>query len=312
MFREALTRQALTRVLAAVLSALSLLVLLAGSPSAAVIADPSNDVPRIPAACLETGGVIPQEPGACFLTPFQQGRPTLVLWGDSHAWQFIPSLRAAMGNRDMNFVAFVMGACPPFQSAPVRDGRRGTKCERSNRQALAHVRSLDRGSQPLQVVVGAAWDVYRRALKRALVDDIVPLPGYQAYVLEMARKSDVRTPLLFETLGKAGVDVDVIAQTARVPGVVPPCPGGSQPYACDLLRANALPNEAENRQWLQDMMKSLSGRPGYIDVNRHICDALICHGLIDEVYTFFDDLHLSATLARQLGPFFAPSLRGLR
>lgn len=301
MLRRTLTRGA---------SALSLLVLLTAAPAAAVVADPSNDVPHLPRSCVAPKDLIPQEPGACQLTPFRKGRPTVVLWGDSHAWQFIPSLRAAVGKRDLNLVAFVMGGCPPM-ALPRR--KQAISCEVANVKALSFVRRLNAGPEPLRVILGASWERYRSAKRRAAADAIFPLPGYDQYAARIGELAENGIPRLFRKLGKAGVRVDVTAQTAQVPMTRAPCLTGSeQPYSCDLLRAQAIAWEDDTKQWLRGQMESLRGNPRYIDVNQHFCDGTVCHGRVDGVYTFFDDLHLSATLARKLKPFFAPSVRHLR
>jgi peptidoglycan/LPS O-acetylase OafA/YrhL len=53
------------------------------------------DVPEMPAECLRGDDVIPSRPGRCDLVPYEIGRPTVMLWGDSHAWMYIPALEAA-------------------------------------------------------------------------------------------------------------------------------------------------------------------------------------------------------------------------
>ena len=53
--------------------------------------------------------------------------------GDSHAWQMIPAIRKAIGNRKVNFVGFIFGACPPMDPAlrhPRRSAARPTTARR--------------------------------------------------------------------------------------------------------------------------------------------------------------------------------------
>ncbi len=67
--------------------------------------NPSVATDVMPDRC--TGGrSIPSRAGACRLTPVRFARPTVVLWGDSHAWQHIPGLRAEANARDVNLIAF--------------------------------------------------------------------------------------------------------------------------------------------------------------------------------------------------------------
>ena len=82
------------------------------APAAAAAKDPAKDFPKMPRKCVDPKLLIPQKPVKCNLNGFKQGRPTIVLWGDSHAWQMIPALRNAARGRDVNLVAFLMGSCP--------------------------------------------------------------------------------------------------------------------------------------------------------------------------------------------------------
>lgn len=297
----------LRRILLRLAPALSAAVLLLAAPSMAVVADPSHDVPRLPRSCVAPEDLIPQEPGACYLLPFKKQRPTIVLWGDSHAWQFIPALRVAVGKRDVNLVAFVMGGCPPMIQAP---RKHSLSCEVSNRMALRFTKKLKAGAEPVRVILGASWGRYRSARQQQLLDVLFPQPGSDAYAIKIGKLAKKGTPRLFRQLGRAGIRTDVTAQTAQVPTNRPRCVTGSeQPYSCDLLRSQAIPSESDTRDWLRALMRSLPGNARYIDVNGRYCDANVCHGLVDGVYTFFDDLHLSATMSRSLDSFFAPSVR---
>ncbi len=304
-------RGPLTALLGLVLGVLAALVPV---PPATAAVDPGADVPRLPRSCVGPRQLIPQRPGACHIGEFRAGRPTVVLWGDSHAWQLVPALRAATRRHPVNLVGYLMGACPAMDPAldSRRERRRATLCERANEVALRQVLRLDRSGAPLRVVVGGGWQRYRQARDRAiLAGGAELLPGYSGYVARMAELMEVGTPRLFTTLGRAGVRVDLVGQVAIVPDVTPPCPSGSDPYACDVPRALSLPDEDRTRRWLQEAAAPLRGER-YVEVNDAFCSALVCHGVVDGVYTFFDALHLSATRARSLRPLFGPTVRALR
>ncbi len=281
---------------------------LGASPAVALV-DPARDAPHLPRTCVSGGQVIPERPGACYLGPFVPARPTLVVWGDSHAWQQIPALRRAIGEREVNLVAFVMGACPPVHTGlRGREFRTASLCERSNVAALRFVRRLDSERRTLRVVVGGAWREYLTAQDRAAVGADAPASRHDAYFAGRAEMSRAGTPRLFRALGARGLDVHVVAQTAVVPDPPAPCLEGERPYACDMPRALALPREAETRQWLREVTAPLRHRR-LVSVNSAFCDDYVCHGRADGVFTFYDDLHLSASRSRTLHRFWGATVR---
>ena len=55
-------------------------------------------------------------------------------------------------------------------------------------------------------------------------------------------------------------------------------------------------------------MEPLVGKGRYITTNGPVCSVKLCHGMVDGIYTFFDDLHLSATRSRTLARYFKLSV----
>lgn len=255
------------------------------------VVPPETDYPRLPRECASREEKIPQEPGACFLNDFVADQPTVVLWGDSHAWQHIPVLRLAVDDKPVNLVGFVMGSCPPMDlGLPLGEG---TKCEQNATAALDYILRLDREGRPLKVVLGAYWRFYLDALAT---------PGdYTEYEQQQAGFFEEFTPQAFRALGRAGIDTDVIAQTVSVPDPAP-C---AAPYTCKVPRADALREEAATDAWVRDAMRPLGDDAAYIDPNGDICDDTWCYGRRDGIYTFFDQQHLTATRSRTLLPLFA-------
>lgn len=287
--------------------------LLSVSGSSAQVGVAPKDIPILPLSCVKPGEVIPQNPGACHLTKFRSGWPTVVLWGDSHAWQYIPALHRAAKGRKVNLVAFVMGGCPPLLVKTAKQNANyPSKCEANNALARVYVARLQRQQHDVKVILGAYWSGYRRASREMTLDALAPYLGYDEYTQERVRLFDRSTAPLFPALGRIGVPVDVISTTATEPRITAPCPEGDEPYGCDMLRVFAIHEETETRQWLRGLMTSLSGPSRLIDANSAFCDALVCHGLSDGIFTFYDYAHLSATRSRTLGRFFVPSLHGMR
>lgn len=287
-------------ILVALLCTVGLLGLgVAGAARAGAAVKPQNDHTRLPKTCASAKELIPQEPTVCKINRFREDRPTLLIWGDSHAWMMIPALQKAVEDADVNLVATVMGGCPPMDNqVKVDDAAPG--CFRSNALALDFVQQIQDSGQALRVVLGGSWQRYRAAL-RARED---------SYTAEMARAMVKATPRLMKTLARRGVATDVVGQVATVPADAPKCQRET-PYVCTLTRRAALPTAKDTQRYLLRVMKPLAGNRAPINVNGAFCDGDGCRGKVGKIYTWWDDLHLSATRSRTLAPSFARTVRAL-
>ncbi|MCW2794900.1 SGNH hydrolase domain-containing protein [Nocardioides sp.] len=307
-----ISRIAAARVLAVAVTALSLSApVLLSTSSAAPVADtrgavsaphravsPPDDHVTLPSRCHPNPANMPDRPLACYLNTFDKNRPTMLLWGDSHAWMFIPALKAAAAGKDVNLVAVVKGTCPAmtFGANPPTK----LDCYQFNKIALDLIKRVKKSGQPLRVVLGASWQRYLSALDDPASED--------GYTVKMAQYFKHGTPNLMTTLGKMHVRTDVIGQVGYPQGTLPACDRSDDPYACDLPRSQMIPDQGPTRTWLKNKMKALSGSPRYIDVNGEFCGPTVCHGFQDPVYTFFDNEHLSLTFSKSLKPLFTQSV----
>ena len=103
--------------------------------------------------------------GTCFLRNDQDAtaftascvepgpKPLLLLWGDSHAADLYPGLRALETRHRFRIAQFTASSCPPFvhYSPPHRPF-----CEALNNAVLARLRAL----HPQEVLLSAAWERY--------------------------------------------------------------------------------------------------------------------------------------------------------
>ena len=283
----------------------------AQSPKWEAVINQLADVPEMPEECLVGDEVIPSEPVACPINEFDPDRPTLVLWGDSHAWMYIPAVEAAIRNKDVNFMAFVMGGCPPFLAG----GHASTGCAGSNRLAMDFVNDLRRSDQPFRVVLSASWELYLEGEKALLDSEEVAARANPEYIAKMASLFDTGGARLFERLRELEVPTDVVAPTPSVERPAPLCEAQVRPYSCDRDRREAIQNETATRQWLNAEMEGMSGGGGYearfIDPIPKLCSDDTCYAEKDGTLVFFDTNHLSATLSKTLKPFFIPSIKAL-
>ena len=290
------------------LALLASLVLMVGTAPAQALPDDELDTPSMPADCFgpaQTSG----EPTVCHYNRFRKKRPTVVLWGDSHAWMYIPAVRRAVRGERVNFVSFVAGSCPPIATNATPESGYSGKCERSNVNALAYVTRLHKRGSDVTVLLGSNWSGFRIAYRKIALEQVGIDSGYDDYTRKMVALSHEGTPRLFRRLGRLGVAVDVIAQAAVIPDKVASCDAGNDPYACDIPRWRALKEEGRTETWLKGQMSKLSGRPGYLVPSDAYCTSLVCSGSVDGIFTWYDHLHLSATRTKALVPFFKPTVR---
>lgn len=269
------------------------------------VPESGDDFPRLPQECYDANG----EPllAPCHITRLQSRR-TIVVWGDSHAWMYLPALRAAALRDHVDLVLVVAGGCPPAMPAPGFAAGDHTRCETHDAATLDYIRRLHQRGSDFAVILGAFWSGYRTG---TYLDSTSTVSASSDYAEQMITLAEDGTEPLFAALGRLGARVDVIGQAATVPENAPACPAGDRPYLCDLPRSAALPDEASNRQWLRQMMGHLRGHPRYLDPSSVYCDASACHPQVAGVDTFYDDIHLGATLTARMTRYFLPAFDDL-
>jgi len=283
----------------------------ATSPKWEAVLNQLEDAPQMPDECLVDDELIPSRPVACQMVPFQEDRPTVVLWGDSHAWMYIPAIEAVTRNKDVNFMAFVMGGCPPF----LAKGHPTTGCAGSNKLAMDFIKALRRGDQPYRVILSASWELYLEGEKDLLNSKEVAARANPEYIAKMAGIFEDSGPALFARLRELKVPTDVVAPTPSVARNAPLCEALARPFSCDRDRREAIQNEDATRAWLNRQMDGMSGGGGYdarfIDPIPEMCSDNTCYAERNGTVYFFDTNHLSATLSRELKGYFVPSIKAL-
>ncbi len=279
----------------------------ATTPRWEAVSQQLNDVPELPSECLGENSFIPDQANRCDLVPYDPQRPTVVLWGDSHAWMLIPGIEEAVEGKDVNLVAYVMGACPPLLApSDVR-----IACARNNELALNFVtKHSGRKKPPLRVILSASWPTYRNAVESVQLDERVD-GGNDEYIRRISELAEEGTPRLFDELSAINADIDVVGPTPFVPRNAPLCEARARPFSCDVDRDLAIEGEAETLTWLREQTSEFTENSRFIDITQSMCDEDTCYAESDGVVNFFDDNHISAALSRQLKSYFVPSIRGL-
>jgi hypothetical protein len=108
----------------------------------------------LPCADPRTQGRTPR----CVLDPAQTGTPKVVLWGDSHAAQYLTALEPLVRSRGGELRDATSPGCPPFPGVtPIRAGRADAECMKRNQQVLASILA-DPSVQ--SVVIAGRWARY--------------------------------------------------------------------------------------------------------------------------------------------------------
>lgn len=262
------------------------------------------DYPDLPEECVPEGAIIQPRPVLCRLNEPEPGRGTVVIWGDSHAWMYIPGLEAAAEDADVNLVAFNQGSCPPFDAT----GMAENNCVRGNTMALDFIEDQAERNRPLKVILGASWEVYFPGERLNLLVARGGNEAHQSYVDAISPLFQEGAPTLFDDLGELGVSVDVIAPVAEVPRNAPLCEARLRLYDCDVAEEVSRQADQVAVEWLEEQMQKLAGEPRLIDVNPAFCDGDFCRAEVDGLLTYFDNNHLSASFAATLGRFFEDSI----
>ncbi len=283
------------------------LSLLSALPAPASAVKPRNDFPRLPRVCATPKEQIPQKFIFCRINKFKSDRPTVFVWGDSHAFMMVPAAKRAVAGQNVNLVAFVLGSCPPVLSGAKtkKQKRARSGCEEAGDLVFRQVKKLQRTKHKPKVILGLNWDIYMSALERARQGK----PAYNGYVATTAASFKEGTPRLFTALGQAGVSVDVVAPVGQVPAATKKCKRGQLPYRCSLPRQRVLNKEGSRLSFAQRLTRRLDGDARLINVNGEFCNDRICKGTVRGTLTWYDDLHISATMAKErMAKYFADSV----
>ncbi len=277
-----------------------------GPPVSAAGSARTDEVPGVPDECLD-------RPMKCRLSPNIAGAPTLVLWGDSHAWQLIPAIKAAIGHRKINFVAYLFGGCPPMDpdlETPA-EVRAAGPCRQTAHKALTYVLNATEKKKDIRVVLAGGWELYRYALDPLGPEEAGWREHTSPSIAGAAELAAVGLPRLFRVLGAARVRADVVGQMPTVPENAPECLRSEDPYECDLPRDAALPEAAANRAALKSLVSQLRRPAQLIEPSKFFCDSSGCRGRVRSASAWYDDTHISIALSGLLGSYFSGTVRRL-
>lgn len=278
-----------------------------GEPSAARAG--TRDFPNLPQRCFTSGSESAPAPKACRITRFDKSRPTLVLWGDSHAQQYLPPVRKAVKGRGVNLVAFVSGGCPPAWVP--RQSAGYPNCEAKNRAALDWIQKHRSAGERVTVLLSSSWSRWRELYRKVRSDERADRePRFDEAIVRVIKLSHDGTPPLFRALGRIGVRVDLVGISGGYPpNGKPACADGEEPYRCPLPRADVIIDEVPTEKFLARQSDKLTGPSRFIDTSGAYCGSRRCFGTVNDIPTFYDSAHLSKTLTKTMTPYFGQTAK---
>jgi hypothetical protein len=228
------------------------------------------------------------------------GRRTLVLFGDSHAAQWIPALRDISPD-NWHIVTLLKASCPSA-SVPIYNPhmeRLDTNCAKWRQAALGFIR---RTKPAIVVLVNSSGYV-----KRPFFEDPY------AYVTAQEWERGMRMTL--ELLNNGVTSVLLVRDTPRAPFDIPVCLSRAEhhPYlfaavSCTLPEETSLAGPVWNAE-----LHAVKGLPFVttLDLTSRFCHDGHCSPRVDNIIVYRDSNHITGAFASTFAPVFEHQLQSL-
>lgn len=206
---------------------------------------------------------------------------TVVLFGDSHAAQWMPAFDAAGRSAGFRVVSITKSGCPSAMVPTLDDGKPYVTCDAWRDAALATIVAMRPdlvvlANYPLQTVVGADG-----------ASDAAADPT--AWIEGLAVTADALEPT---------VPVALLGPTPLPKQYVPPCLAANP----DDIRPCHLRRTASTRPDVIDGERRVADDRGltFADPTEWLCDAVVCPAVLDGMLVYRDRSHLAATYSASL------------
>lgn len=212
-----------------------------------------------------------------------EGGPTIMLVGDSHAAQWVPSLRQLAEARGWRLLTMTKSGCPYLEGVYWNkiDDEIYVECQEWNENATAEILRL----HPDLVVTSSSVTNY-------------PLDGSEVSGTEVGLKL-IRDGLAarLRQLESGGISVAVIRDTPMPAKRVP----SSLQELDDVLECSTGRSEALSTDVQREAVE-IVGRGRYLDLTDYMCTDRICPAVVESLLVWRDNSHLTARYARALAP----------
>lgn len=214
------------------------------------------------------------------------GDRTVVLFGDSHALQWIPALTRAAERAGWTVVTLTKAACPPAQILSGRkDDRAGTSCERWREKAITWIEA----NPPELAILAGGSRIYKLVDDRGeRIPDEQRTGQWQRGLAETLDRVTAVTPtvVLADT---PYVDVNPATCLADDPGDL---------SACTSSRTSAIDRDFDQAE--RETTEAAGAT--YADLTDLVCPYSPCPAVVGDVLIYRNRDHITATFAEQLTP----------
>jgi peptidoglycan/LPS O-acetylase OafA/YrhL len=219
-----------------------------------------------------------------------KGKHTAVIFGDSHAEQWLPAFAKAGAHAHWKIVNWTKAACPPAQMSVFADSlnRRYSECDSWRTATLARIAAL----KPSVIVIGQSENV---------VSGTVSPSEFAA-----ATVSTLKT-LRSTTSARVIFMSDIPVPNYDMPSCVARHLGDAQ--ACNFAVAKAYSYPERHRAMAPSIQKA-----GFsvVDPQRWLCTARTCPAVVGNYLVYRNSTHMSASFAAWLAPMVTPLLTAAR
>jgi peptidoglycan/LPS O-acetylase OafA/YrhL len=220
------------------------------------------------------------------------GRHTLVLFGDSHAMQYFPTLEKIADKNHWRVIALVKAECTPadIEVRSMIAAREYSQCDAWRENAFKRIEATARST----TVVLAGDTAY------------VPYgpDGEELHGDAAAAAMEAGLLSTLERIHAGGRNTVVITDTPGAPDEIPAC---ISEHLHD-FEACAFPQHRGSDATFERRAASRAKGSHLIDLTPEICPQHLCRAVIGNALTYRDDSHLTATFARTLSPWLERGL----
>ncbi len=224
------------------------------------------------------------------------GKPSLAVWGDSHASMFVPALAEHFGRRGERVIHLSFSGCPPAPDFTRADLGQNDRCAKFNDDVL---RYLSESSSIRKVLLIARWTTHLTPTTQSTITD--PAQRLKAYSGAL-RATVVR-------LRKAGKEVVIFYP---VPEVFMDTPSilarmsvlGRDPSSL----TTSLEAYRERHDWARNLFAELADMPGVTALHPEqvLCDMQKCRVFDGKDVLYHDHNHLTQEGARRVVEALSP------
>lgn len=221
-------------------------------------------------------------------------KPTVLLWGDSHANHWRPALTRAAEARGINLATLTMNACRPLQGPVGTPG-----CITFNSQVMQQIRKWKGEGRLVAVIVSARWPEGTGIPAPSIVDAATWKPG--EYFDARARSSE--DALRFLDMGIDGLGHDLAAFGTRLMIVGPSpvqrfaavhCLALRRAVECGVKVSELRPYVSPTATVIRDVA-ARNPNVRVLDPLAFMCNADVCPVVADGTIIYSDDDHVTRT-----------------